>query len=62
MDWSQCPMVEINPKIQSGAPVLRETRMQVAAILDSFEYGVSIPARSTTSDGYGLVKVGAARP
>ena len=43
MDWSQCPLVEINPKIQSGAPVLRGTRMPVDAILDNFDYGVTVP-------------------
>ena len=43
MDWSQCPLVETNPNVQSGAPVLRGTRMPVDAILDNFDYGVSIP-------------------
>ena len=41
IDWSQCPLVEIKPGIQSGAPVLRGTRMPVNAILDNFDYGVS---------------------
>jgi Protein of unknown function (DUF433) len=31
VDWSQCPLVEIDPEIQSGAPVLRGTRMPVDA-------------------------------
>lgn len=43
MDWSQCPLVESNPNIQGGAPVLRGTRMPVDAILDNFDYGVTIP-------------------
>jgi uncharacterized protein (DUF433 family) len=42
IDWSQCPLVEINPKVQSGAPVLRGTRMPVSAIVDNFDYGVSV--------------------
>jgi uncharacterized protein (DUF433 family) len=42
IDWSQCPIVEINPKVQSGAPVLRGTRMPVRAIVDNFEYGLSV--------------------
>jgi hypothetical protein len=25
IDWSLCPMVEANPRLQSGAPVLRGT-------------------------------------
>ena len=41
IDWSQCPLVEIDPEIQSGAPVLRGTRMPVDAIVDNFDYGVS---------------------
>jgi uncharacterized protein (DUF433 family) len=43
IDWSQCPLVEVNPKVQSGAPVLRGTRMPVKAIVDNFDYGVSVP-------------------
>lgn len=43
MDWSQCELVEVDPKIQSGAPVLRGTRMPVDAIVDNFDYGVSVP-------------------
>jgi uncharacterized protein (DUF433 family) len=42
IDWSQCPMVEVNPRVQSGAPVLRGTRMPVSAIVDNFDFGVSI--------------------
>jgi len=25
--WTQCPLVEANPRVLSGAPVLRGTRM-----------------------------------
>jgi uncharacterized protein (DUF433 family) len=42
IDWSECPLVEIKPGVQSGAPVLRGTRMPVDAIVDNFDYGVSI--------------------
>jgi uncharacterized protein (DUF433 family) len=42
IDWSQCSLVEVNPNVQSGAPVLRGTRMPVSAIVDNFDYGVSI--------------------
>ena len=41
IEWSQCPFVEINPRVQSGAPVLRGTRMPVDAIVDNFDYGLS---------------------
>ncbi len=42
IDWSECPLVEIKPGVQSGAPVLRGTRMPVSAIMDNFDYGVSV--------------------
>jgi uncharacterized protein (DUF433 family) len=43
IDWSECSLVEVKPKVQSGAPVLRGTRMPVQAIVDNFAYGVSVP-------------------
>jgi len=43
IDWSECPLVETKSKVQSGAPVLRGTRMPVNAIIDNFDYGVSAP-------------------
>jgi uncharacterized protein (DUF433 family) len=42
IDWSQCPLVEFNPRVQSGAPVLRGTRMPVSAIIDNFDHGLSV--------------------
>jgi uncharacterized protein (DUF433 family) len=42
IDWSQCPLVEMKPGVQGGAPVLRGTRMPAAAIVDNFDYGVSV--------------------
>ncbi len=42
IDWSECPLVEANPAVHSGAPVLRGTRMPVSAIVDNFGYGVSV--------------------
>src|SRR5215471_21277912 len=41
IDWSECPLVEVKPGVQSGAPVLRGARMPVNAIVDNFDYGVS---------------------
>ena len=41
-DWSDCPLVEVKPEVQSGAPVLLGTRMPVNAIVDNFDYGVSV--------------------
>jgi uncharacterized protein (DUF433 family) len=34
--------VEVNPRVQNGAPVLRGTRMPANAIVDNFEYGVTV--------------------
>ncbi len=42
IDWSACPLVEVKHEVQSGAPVLRGTRMPVNAIVDNYDYGVSI--------------------
>ena len=42
IDWSECQLVEINPKVHSGAPVLRGTRLPVSAIVDNLDYGVSV--------------------
>jgi uncharacterized protein (DUF433 family) len=42
VDWSQCPLVEVDPEIQSGAPVLIGTRLPVSAIVDNAEYGLSV--------------------
>ena len=41
IDWSECPLVEFKPGVQSGAAVLRGTRMPVNAIVDNFDYGMS---------------------
>ena len=41
IDWSACPLVEFKPAVQSGAPVLRATRMPVDAILDNFDHGLT---------------------
>jgi uncharacterized protein (DUF433 family) len=41
VDWSQCPLGEVDPEIQSGAPVLTGTRLPVSAIVDNAEYGLS---------------------
>jgi len=42
IDWSECPLVESRPGVQSGALVLRGTRMPVSAIVDNFDYGLSV--------------------
>ena len=42
IDWSECPWVEANPRVQGGAPVLRGTRLPIDAIVNNFDYGVSV--------------------
>ena len=42
VDWSECPLVETKPGVQSGAPVLHGTRMPANAIVDNFDYGMSV--------------------
>jgi uncharacterized protein (DUF433 family) len=42
VDWSQCPLVEVDPEVQSGAPVLTGTRLPASAIVDNAEYGLSV--------------------
>jgi uncharacterized protein (DUF433 family) len=42
IDWSECTLVEQKPEVQSGAPVLRGTRLPADALADNFDYGVSI--------------------
>jgi len=41
IDWSGCLLVQVKAEVQSGAPVLRGTRLPVDAIVDNFDYGVS---------------------
>jgi uncharacterized protein (DUF433 family) len=42
IDWSECPLVETRPGVQGGTPVLQGTRLPVNAIVDNFDYGVSV--------------------
>jgi len=42
IDWSDCPLIEIDPSRVSGRPVLKGTRMPVEDVIANYEYGVSI--------------------
>jgi uncharacterized protein (DUF433 family) len=42
IDWSECSLVEVDPLVLSGAPVLRDSRMPANAIVDNFDYGMSV--------------------
>ena len=37
IDWSECPLVEVIPGKVSGAPLLKNTRLPVDAILDNYD-------------------------
>ena len=40
MDWTDCPLVEINPRKVSGAPILKGTRMPADAIVENYADGL----------------------
>jgi uncharacterized protein (DUF433 family) len=42
MDWSDCPIVEVNPRTLSGVPIVRGTRVQADAIVENYESGSPI--------------------
>jgi uncharacterized protein (DUF433 family) len=42
IDWTDCPLVEINPRKLSGAPILRGTRMPADVVLENYEGGSSV--------------------
>jgi uncharacterized protein (DUF433 family) len=42
IDWPECPLVEVKPNVQGGTPVVRGTRLPVSAIVDNFDYGVTV--------------------
>ena len=39
IDWTDCPLVEVNPRKVSGAPILKGTRVQADAIVENYEDG-----------------------
>lgn len=40
MDWTDCPLVEVNPRKVSGAPILKGTRMPADAIVENYKSGL----------------------
>jgi len=38
-DWSNCPIVEVNPLKVSGVPILKGTRVQADSIVENYEGG-----------------------
>jgi uncharacterized protein (DUF433 family) len=39
IDWTDCPLVEVNSRKVSGVPILKGTRVQADSILENFESG-----------------------
>ena len=42
MNWSQCNIVEVNPRKVSGVPILKGTRVQADAIVENYEGGSEV--------------------
>jgi uncharacterized protein (DUF433 family) len=42
MDWSDCPLVEVDPYKLGGVPILKGTRMQADSIVENYEGGSPI--------------------
>jgi uncharacterized protein (DUF433 family) len=38
-DWTDCPLVEVNPRKVSGAPIVKGTRVQADSIVENYESG-----------------------
>jgi uncharacterized protein (DUF433 family) len=42
VDWADCPLVEVNPRKVSGAPILKGTRVQADSVIENYEDGSPI--------------------
>jgi uncharacterized protein (DUF433 family) len=42
IDWSDCPLVEVNPRKMHGVPILVGTRMQADSVVENFVNGSPI--------------------
>ncbi len=38
-DWTDCLLVEVNPRKVSGVPILKGTRVQADSIVENYESG-----------------------
>jgi uncharacterized protein (DUF433 family) len=41
MEWTDCPLVDVNPEKVIGVPILRGTRMPAEAILENYTDGLA---------------------
>ncbi|MEO8726501.1 MAG: DUF433 domain-containing protein [Acidobacteriaceae bacterium] len=51
MGWTDCPLVEINPRKVSGAPILKGTRVQADSIVENYRGGSPI---EEISENFGI--------
>lgn len=42
IDWSQCHLVEVSPRVAGGVPVLRGTQVAANVIVENFERGLTV--------------------
>ncbi len=42
MDWTECETVEVIPGKVSGAPLVKNSRVQADTVLDSYELGETV--------------------
>jgi uncharacterized protein (DUF433 family) len=42
MDWTNCELVEVNPRKVSGVPILKGTRVQADAIVENYLGGSDV--------------------
>ena len=50
-DWTDCPLVETNPRKVSGAPTLKGTRVQADSIVENYKGGSPI---EEISENFGI--------
>jgi uncharacterized protein (DUF433 family) len=50
-DWSNCPLVEINPRKVSGAPIVKGTRVQADSIVENYDGGSPV---EEISENFGI--------
>jgi uncharacterized protein (DUF433 family) len=41
IDWSDCPIVERNPKRLGGVPTVRTWRISADSVVENFDYGAT---------------------
>ena len=41
IDWTDCPLVEINPRKVSGTPILKGSRMPADGIVENYTDGMT---------------------